>query len=131
MIALVELVRDLLWARAHVLILGGWRTRPAWRFVRACAPEIPIPDDLRTLARGHYSDRAWAREMMQEPVPIRVADMDGDLHSTAPGVCSCREVCSRCGDREHYQPVYGGYMTLCEGCPTDSSCWHRPGESVD
>lgn len=129
--SLRELVRDLMWARARVLIEGGWRTRPAWRYIRALEAEIPIPDELRARMRGHYTDREYQREVMQEPVPIRVADMDGDEHSTEPGACSCRDVCRECGGRCHTQGIYGGLMRLCEDCPVDSGYWHAPGASID
>lgn len=58
---LSDLVRDLLWARARVMILGGWHTRPAWRFVRYAARHggPPIASDMYAMiSRGHYY-RVW------------------------------------------------------------------------
>lgn len=49
-----DLVRDVLWAKAYVLIVGGWKTRPAWRYVRFVKGQIPIPEELSKRARGHY-----------------------------------------------------------------------------
>lgn len=123
---LEDLIRDVLWAKAHVLIRGGYMTRPAWRFVRACESEIPIPENLRRLARGHYAEPDLEPERV-----ARVANMDGDDHRE--GDC-CKlghfgAVCTKCGGRVHRQPVYGGIAELCEGCPEDAHYWHTPGDS--
>lgn len=64
---IAELVRDLLWARANVMISAGWKTRPAWRYVRYCARHagIPIPFHLRRrISRGHYARLARRYEPM-------------------------------------------------------------------
>ena len=58
MIDLRSLVRDVLWARARVLVEGGWRTREAWRYIRYVKREIPVPLELIRLARGHYRGRS-------------------------------------------------------------------------
>lgn len=58
-ISLRDLLIDLLWAKAHVLVVGGWKTRPAWQFLRwARAHQRPIPDHLLELQRGHYRGKS-------------------------------------------------------------------------
>lgn len=64
-----DLVRDVLWAKAAVPIEGGYKTRPAWRYIRYVKRQVPIPDELARIARGHYAltyqqradkpDRRW------------------------------------------------------------------------
>lgn len=114
-----DLIRDVLWAKAHVLVRGGYRTRPAWRYMRALEAEIPIPENLRRLARGHY------KEDLEPEEPPRCSDMDGDEHTTARDCCAIlgRE-CRKCGGFVHVQPVYGALAELCEGCPEDAHYWH-------
>lgn len=116
-----DLIRNVLWAKAHVLIRGGYRTRPAWRFLRACeAFGIPIPENLRRLARGHYEEPDLEPEQ-----PPRQADMDGDEHTTARDCCTILgRTCQKCGGFVHVQPVYGALAELCEGCPEDAHYWH-------
>lgn len=45
-------------------------------------------------------------------------DLDGMMH-TKGGDCCMPRVCRRCGGREHFQGIYGGYLTACETCEPD------------
>jgi hypothetical protein len=61
-----DLVIDMLYARARVVIVGtharGARnewTRPCWRFLRwAKAHQRPLTDDLTSCLRGYYEGRS-------------------------------------------------------------------------
>ncbi|TAL46321.1 MAG: hypothetical protein EPN91_00475 [Salinibacterium sp.] len=53
----------------------------------------------------------------------RWTDVDGMLHVAGGDVCACDDPCRDCGATTHYQPVYGGYVYICEACPNDAHHW--------
>lgn len=55
----------------------------------------------------------------------RVSRIDGSLHFE--GDCCQERTCPRCGAVEHFQGIYGGYITICEKCPEDADEWQPAG----
>jgi hypothetical protein len=52
-----------------------------------------------------------------------IADMDGMEHVMG-GDCCMPRTCRRCGGRQHFQGIYGGYLELCEQC--EAGQWTEP-----
>lgn len=60
----------------------------------------------------------------QYEAPVRWTNLDGIIHVTDE--CCQGHRCAKCGAVEHFQGIYGGYITACESCPQDVEMWNQP-----
>jgi len=91
-----------------------------------CGDIVPcLCEDAPDYDTTAYWTRVGEDLAKNEILPPRVARIDGSLHFERD---CCRErKCPRCGAVEHFQGIYGGYVTICEHCPADAEEWMPAG----
>lgn len=80
--------------------------------------------------RDHHKERnpgpSRTGDIVTKPAdaPVRWTNLDGIIHVTDE--CCQERRCRKCGAVEHFQDIYGGYITACESCPKDVEMWNQP-----
>lgn len=117
---LSDLCRDIMWARARVLVEAGWFPGVGARYIVACPHSTDGIDTRHTKdTMFDWSNTAWEAE----PGDRRIVDLDGEDHIAGETSCCSHQKCRRCGGRVHTQGAYGCLLEVCEDCPADAHLW--------